>query len=221
MSDDTRPAPASQAPPPVARQPQRANGRLRYERLLDAAEQVLARDGASGLTIQKLAREAEVPMPSVYHFFPSPVAVSLALAERYMAGFQHVLGQPIDDLGRRSWQEVVATLVWRAVGFYRAHPYAQALVLGSDHSWQIRRADIANNRALVGGIVAMIGPKLPPAPPERLHQTVFIGIGLADSVFSLSIAEFGWITDAYAEEAVAVICAYVASRLDTADATGR
>jgi AcrR family transcriptional regulator len=198
---------------PGPRRPQRANGRLRYERLLDAAEAVLGRDGPQGLTIQNLAREAGVPTASAYHFFSGPVAVSLALSERYLAGFLDLVGRPVDDLESLSWQQVVAILLDRAVAFYRAHPYAQTLVLGSDHSWHIRRADLANNREMAGAIAALIGPKLPPVAPDILHQTVFIGIGVGDAVLALSIAEQGCITDAYQREALVAICGYVTNRL--------
>jgi AcrR family transcriptional regulator len=195
------------------RRPQRANGIARYRHLLDAAETLLARDGIAALTIQALAREAAVPMASAYHYFPGPVAVSLGLYERYMAGFQEIAAQPIDRLEALSWQEVITILVQRGVAFYRAHPYAQTLVLGSDHSWHIRRADLASNRAMVAGIAAMIGDKLPPLPVEPLEEAIFIGISVGDAVFSLSIAQHGAITDDYATEAATAICGYMAAKV--------
>jgi AcrR family transcriptional regulator len=207
---------------PVAdspRRPQRANGMARYQHLLDAAEALLARDGSGALTIQALAREAGVPMASVYHYFPSAPAVSVALSERYMAGFHELAAQPIEGFEAMTWEEVVTILVQRGVAFYRAHPYAQTLVLGSDHSWHIRRADLDNNRAMVAGIATLITDKLPPIPPEPLAEAVFIGIGLADAVFSLSIAEHGHITDAYAEEAATAICGYMARKVEMLKST--
>jgi AcrR family transcriptional regulator len=76
--------------PAFPRKPERANGRLRYEALLDAAEHLLQREGPAALTIKRLAQEAGVPMASVYHFFPGPAAVPVGLAERYSLGFQEV-----------------------------------------------------------------------------------------------------------------------------------
>ncbi len=100
---------------------------VRCQKLLDVAEILLARAGSDALTIRTLAREAGVPMASVYHYFPGPVAVSLGLYDRYMAGFQEIAAQPIDRLEALSLQEVIAVLVQRGVTFYRAHPYAQTL----------------------------------------------------------------------------------------------
>lgn len=204
---------ASPPAPDTPRMPQRANGIARYQLLLDTAETLLAREGSEALTIQTLAREAGVPMASVYHYFPGPVAVSLGLYDRYVAGFQEIAAQPIDGLEALTWQEVIAVLVQRGVTFYRAHPDAQTLVLGSDHSWHIRRADLASNRAMVAGIADLIGDKLPPLPREPLEEAIFIGISVGDAVFSLSIALHGSITDAYAEEAVTAICGYMAGKV--------
>jgi AcrR family transcriptional regulator len=206
-------APAAEADPAVPRRPERANGRRRYELLLDAAERLLAREQAAGLTIQKLAHEAGVPMASVYHFFPGPAAISVALSERYMTGFAELVGRPIPDRAALAWPAIIETLWARSVQFYREHPYAQTLVLGSDHSWQIRRLDLANNRAIADAAAALIADKFPPQPPELLREVIVVGISIGDAVLTLSIAEQGSITEHYAREAVIAVCGYLARKL--------
>ena len=196
----------------LPRRPERANGVRRYEQLLDAAERLLTSESADDLTIQKLAREAGVPMASVYHFFPGPGAISVALSERYMAGFAALVGQPIAGRKAQPWERIVATLMDRTVSFYREHPYAQKLVLGSDHSWAIRQSDLANNRALAEPIVSLIGDKFDNVPDDVLREAVVVGISIGDAVYTLSIAEQGEITPAYAQEAVIAVCAYLSAR---------
>jgi AcrR family transcriptional regulator len=197
------------------RKPQRANGRRRYELLLDAAERLLAREYGLGLTIQQLAREAGVPMASVYHFFPGPVAVSVALSERYMAGFERLVASPIIDRNSISWRQIIDILHQRAVGFYRAHPYAQKLLLGSDHSWAIRQADVANNRRIAGAVVGLIADKFPQVAAPELLEALVIGINVGDAVYAVSIAERGEITPDFAREATIAACAYLASKFES------
>jgi Tetracyclin repressor-like, C-terminal domain len=151
-------------------------------------------------------------MASVYHFFPGPVAVSIALSERYMGGFYEVLSKPVENRDSLSWQEIVGVLMDRGVAFYRAHPYAQTLVQGSDHSWHIRRSDLANNRAIAGSVVDLIGDKFPSVPPTALVEAVVVGISIGDAVLTLSIAEQGGITPAYGREAVVAICGYLTTK---------
>jgi AcrR family transcriptional regulator len=209
----------SQSPsgnPMQPRRPERANGLRRYEQLLDAAERLLTRSSSEELTIQKLAREAKVPMASVYHFFPGPAAISVALSERYMAGFAELVGKPIPGRAAKSWQEIVSVLVRRAVSFYREHPYAQTLVLGSDHSWAIRQSDLANNRALADPVLALIGDKFAGVSADVLREAIVIGINLGDSVYSLSVAEQGEITPQFGREAAIAICGYLNAKFPNA-----
>ncbi len=194
------------------RKPERANGRRRYEHLLDAAERLLLQDGPEALTIQRLAREASVPTSSVYHFFPSPVSVSIGLSERYLAGLAEHIGAGVDAVERLSWQGIVSMLMDRAVTYYKVHPYAQRLILGSDHSWQIRQSDRANNRMLAAAIAAMLADRFPDAGRDELLHAIMIGISIGDAVLTLSIFEHGTITPEFGREATVAICGYMSAR---------
>jgi AcrR family transcriptional regulator len=194
------------------RRPVRANGRRRFESLLDAAERVLQSGGTAPLTIRNIAREAGVPMASVYHFLPHPSAVSVALSERYLEGLEARICAPIARNSTRHWARIIAILIRRGVGFYRDHPYAQQLILGSDHSWTIRRADLANNRRIADAIATFLAGKFPQVEQQCLLDAVVTGITIADAVFALSIAEHGRITDRLARESWCAVCGYLAAR---------
>jgi AcrR family transcriptional regulator len=214
MQKDARPTDQSGSPN-TPRKPERANGRKSYDALLDAAERLLMREGPDALTIHRLSREAGVPTASVYHFFPSPAAISVGLSERYLTGFAELVGRPFDNLADMSWQDIVATLIDRAVDYYIAHPYAQRLVLGSDHSWHIRSADLANNRLLAQSVAALLEDSFPGVAPDALLHAVTIGITLGDAVFTLSIFDHGQITRACADDAKVAICGYLSQKFNT------
>lgn len=52
------------------------------DRLLDAAEQVVARDGAGNMTLEAVAREASVSKGGLLYHFPSKAALVIAIVER-------------------------------------------------------------------------------------------------------------------------------------------
>ncbi len=193
----------------LPRKPERANGRRRYEQLLDAAERLVERGGSAALTLQNLAREAAVPMASCYHFFPGPAAVSVALSERYFAAFGDLVMQPIPDRQALTWQDIVALLFRRAVEYYRQHPYAQSLLLGCDHSWHIRCADTANNRQLAESVAELIGQDFPDAEPVELVEAIMRCVTIADSLLALSIIEKGEVTADCDSEIGLIACAYL------------
>lgn len=209
MAGGARPLPETALP----RRPERANGRRRYEMLVSAAQRLLERDGIAALTIQQIAREARVPMASVYHFFPSPAAACVAVAEAYLQGFSEIVARPIARVTEMTWREVIATLMRRAFDHYRAHPYAQHLILGSEYSWQIRQADVRNNRALARAVGALIRAKVPAVDDQVLVEALVVGIHIQDAIWSLSVVEHGAVTRQAMDEAVLAACGYLEAKL--------
>ena len=191
------------------RRPARANGRARYAQLLDAAERLIGRHGTARLGIRNLAREARVPMASVYHFFPRPAAISVALAERYIEGLAAAVERPIRAHETLGWEAIVRVLVDRGVEYYREHPFAQALLLGSEHSWHIRQSDVAGNRRFAVSITALLAGHFPRVDRQELHEAVIVGVTLCDAVLALGVVEEGEITPLHGREAHTAICGYL------------
>src|SRR5258707_192303 len=72
--------------------PQQERSRARQRALLDAAEEILGEVGADGLKMREVARRANLPIASVYHYFPSAPALIRTLVE-------HPLDQSADEGG--------------------------------------------------------------------------------------------------------------------------
>jgi AcrR family transcriptional regulator len=197
----------------VPRKPERANGKRRYAELVGAAERLLEREGLAHLTIQKIAKEAGVPMASVYHFFPSPTAACLAVAETFLEGFAKVLGEEIAGADVMEWHQIIGVLQRRTIDFYDAHPYASALILGSDRSWYIRQYDLANNKAMAETIARLIQPYFAAVNSQSLLSAITTAISISDAVWALSVAEHGRIMPDYADDALLAVCSYLAAKL--------
>lgn len=67
------------------RRPRQARSRVTYDSILEAAVQVLARDGATGLTTNRVAERAGVSIGTLYQYFPDKAAIVLAAAQRELA----------------------------------------------------------------------------------------------------------------------------------------
>src|SRR5436190_17801750 len=75
------------------------------ERVLDAAERVMAEDGFEAATVARVVAEAGIPMSSVYHYFGSKDGIVLAVmergAERFFADLPDAdqrVGRPVEHL---------------------------------------------------------------------------------------------------------------------------
>ena len=74
---------SSVAMPGRWRKPKQARSWVRVNRMLDVAEALFVEQGYAAATTKQIAAEADVPIGTLYQFFPDKAAILEALAERY------------------------------------------------------------------------------------------------------------------------------------------
>ena len=76
----------SENPKIQRRNPRQARAQATCEAILEAASQILERDGAVGFNTNAVAERAGVSIGTLYQYFPDKTAILLAAAEREAAG---------------------------------------------------------------------------------------------------------------------------------------
>ena len=192
----------------VARQPQRKPGQLRFRKLLDALDQLLANNSVQDIGLYQIAAHAKVPNASIYHFFPSTEAALLALAEIHHHALLELSKEYLPVPPTR-WQDLFRQKVTNAAQYHNNHPAALRLFLGANISVEVKSADISQYHRLVDGRSQLLEHyfHMPMIPDwERRLATYF---ALVDGVFSLSYSENGFIRDDYIAEAHQAGVAYL------------
>jgi AcrR family transcriptional regulator len=141
--------------PRLRRVPTQARSRARLRRLLDTAEEVLAREGAEALTTTRVAEAAGVSVGSLYQYLPDKGAIVQALARRYLADFEELMAQLERDAlhgDGRGWDDPVGRLIDEFSERYRELPGYRALWFGRELSDELRAADRENKIALARGV---------------------------------------------------------------------
>lgn len=142
--------------PTLRREPQQARSRARLAELLDAAETLLAREGAEALTTTSIAAEAGVSVGSLYRYFPDKGAIVDALARRYLEEFEAT----IDEVARQApddrWDDPAGTLLDAFAARGVSQPGYRALWLGRHFSEELRAADRANKTVLAHGVMKIL-----------------------------------------------------------------
>jgi AcrR family transcriptional regulator len=140
--------------PRLRRVPTQARSRERVRRLLDAAEELLAADGAEALTTTRVAAAAGVSVGSLYQYLPDKGAIVEALARRYLAEFEQLMRELERDArqGGPGWEDPVARLIDAFSERYRERPGYRALWFGRELSDELRAADRQNKVALAQGV---------------------------------------------------------------------
>lgn len=67
------------------RRPKQARSLATFDSILEAAEQVLEREGPEGLNTNRIAERAGVSVGTLYQYFPDKAAILLAAARRSLA----------------------------------------------------------------------------------------------------------------------------------------
>jgi AcrR family transcriptional regulator len=91
----------------MRRQPKQARSQERVHHILDVAEQLFIELGYNQTTTRAIASRAEVPVGSLYQFFPDKEAIVKALANRYFEQEYHLFVQLHAELAEAPITEYV------------------------------------------------------------------------------------------------------------------
>jgi AcrR family transcriptional regulator len=85
------------------KRPQQERSSARVEAILAAALRLLNERGPQSLTTRTIAARAELPIGSIYQYFPNKEAIVAALAGRWMSFFQEVMEAQLREAPPRTW----------------------------------------------------------------------------------------------------------------------
>ncbi|HXD68048.1 MAG TPA: TetR/AcrR family transcriptional regulator [Solirubrobacteraceae bacterium] len=196
--------------------PTQARSRERLRRVLDAADEVLARDGADAFTTTRIARAAGVPVGSVYRYFPDKEAIVEALATRYWSEFAELVASvAAHDEGSPMPDPAGGLLEALAAGF-RGRPGFLALWYGGLRTERIRDATRPTREAIAASVERILAVHWPEAPARdraaAARMVVVAGDGLLREAFRTSRRGDAQLLS----ESRLMLAAYVGARLGDA-----
>jgi AcrR family transcriptional regulator len=170
----------------LRRAPQQERSRARVRRLLEAADRIVATEGFGALTVRRLAEAADVPVGTIYQFFPDKAAVVDALARRYIAEFDTMIEALVERAESERWDDVVDTVLGAAVALYRSHPGYVAIWSGRHLSPALQQADDANNAAIASGLRRILVAQRGLADGEDLARACQVAVQTTDALLQLA-----------------------------------
>lgn len=198
-------------PTPALRNvPTQARSRERLRRVLAAADEVLAREGAAAFTTTRIAAAAGVPVGSVYHYFPDKAAVVQALAVDYWTEFADLVAGAADADERTPLADPAGTVLDALAAGFRARPGFLALWYGALRTEAVRDATRPIRAAVADSLQRILAVHWPDAEPATragvARMLVIAGDGLLREAFRTApdgdpglLGEAREMLDAYAE----------------------
>jgi AcrR family transcriptional regulator len=170
--------------------PTQARSRERLRRVLDAAEELLTRQGASAFTTARIAEAAGVPVGSVYHYFPDKEAIVEALAMRYWSDFEDLVAAAAETDERDPLPDPAGAVLDALAAGFRVRPGFLALWYGGLRSERVRDVTRPTRSAIarsVQRIFAVHWPAASQAARATVAQMVVVaGDGLLREAFRAS-----------------------------------
>jgi AcrR family transcriptional regulator len=193
--------------------PMRRRGIERHNLLLDATERLLAESSDDDVSLAQIAEAADVPLASVYHFFPNRNAAFVALALRFNEEIYRLSIQPLRDPEPSSWQAMLGMKHARAAAFQNSRPAALRLFLGAGVSVAVRNADLTGNARIARSRERMFDAYFHmPYVPDFAERLEISGAAM-DGIWALSSGRHGLITEEFRKEATAVAVTYLRRHL--------
>ena len=153
----------------LRRTPTQRRAQKRVERILDAADAVLAREGVIGT--RPVAEAAGVSIGSLYHWFPDKESIAMAIALRHWGELSELVAAIADRVAAGEVHDPVGEAFAALAAGFRARPGFLALWFGELRTAQLREAT-RPSREHVAGSVRRILDVTHPASEAELRATV-------------------------------------------------
>ncbi|MEM8608675.1 MAG: TetR/AcrR family transcriptional regulator [Myxococcota bacterium] len=150
------------------RRPSQERSRDRVERILDATASLLDEMPVDKVTTAAIASTADVPIGSVYQYFPNKLAILAELARRVMEKVDAATAELIvEDFGVLPWDQAIDRAVDTTIQGYSQQPGYVQLLLSIRPTPAFREiTDESNDR--VAAMMAMHPALQAVLPPDRI-----------------------------------------------------
>jgi AcrR family transcriptional regulator len=190
-----------------------ARSRERLRRVLDAADDVLAADGAAAFTTTRVAEAAGVSIGSVYRFFPDKEAIVEALSVRYWSDFEDLVAGVAEADEVQMLDDPIGAVLDVLVAGFRARPGFLALWFGGLRSERVRDATRPTRTAIAGSIERILAHHWPNASRRARARVSEMAVLAGDGLLREAFRRDQNGDPDVLTESKAMLSAYIAERL--------
>ena len=153
----------------VKRVPRQERSQARFETILEAALRLFAARGYESVSMRKIAREAKMPIASVYQYFPMKLAIVREMWTRYTATISETLAAGIRHSfqeGRNYPHELIGIMVDRMAELQASNPAFIEIWSCVGASIELRALNVADtlqNARVVAEVLQKMHPESDPS----------------------------------------------------------
>ena len=135
--------------------PTQARAKARIQRVLDATQAILNRDGPAAVTTPAIAAESGVSVGSIYQYFPNKEAIILALYEARLTHIRQVASDAMDD-GEGDWRAFFRKWIARVKAEEEAVGYGLSMSAAFEQFPKLAEIEPLHAEQMAEGVVAQL-----------------------------------------------------------------
>lgn len=166
----------------LRRAPQQRRGQELVLRLLAAADELLATEGAAALTTTNVARAAGVSVGALYRYFPDREAITKALALRYTGELAGVMEHMADAAEAERLGDPAGDILDAFVAAFRARAGFRALWFGGLRTEALRDATRPTRYVIAASLTRALAAQCRDAEEERVSAVARMMVLVGDAV---------------------------------------
>lgn len=186
-------------------------GVQRRKRLVDAARHFLETRDPQEISFKEIAKYAEVPEGSAYHFFANKYDVFSALAADLGQSFAERISEPVNANGVQTWQEFISLAIDRSALIYRSDTVARKVLLGSTMPHEVKNVDSASIETYISIVEARLHELFEMPQIDRLSERLLYALTMVDALFELDLNTHDNLSDEIIEEVKLMMVGYLAN----------
>jgi AcrR family transcriptional regulator len=174
----------------VKRIPQQERSQARFEQVLEASLRLFAARGYESISMREIAREAKMPIASVYQYFPMKLAIVREMWSRYTSSITGALSEGIRRSlaeGEDHSNEVIGTIVDRMAQLQAANPAFIEIWSCVAASMELRALNVEDTLHNARTIADFLHKMHPKAPASALYDRALIAIEMSSSTTRLAL----------------------------------
>ena len=135
--------------------PTQARAKARIQRVLDATQAILNRDGPAAVTTPAIAAASGVSVGSIYQYFPNKEAIILALYEARLTHIRQVASEAMDD-GEGDWRAFFRKWIARVKAEEEAVGYGLSMSAAFEQFPKLAEIEPLHAEQMAEGVVAQL-----------------------------------------------------------------
>lgn len=191
---------------PPWNEPKQARSRQRFDALLDSAAALFVERGIDAVTTNHIAEAADIPIGSLYQFFPSKEALLAALIDRHLKRMSSVF--PTTFAADATFETTVQAIVDGLMRYDALHPEFGQLFGALDTPGH-RHLLEPMQAVVTGSIAVMLGAFFPRMSVPLRERCALTGFGIVRGLVGMT----GLSTDDVALETRTALIGYVRALL--------